>query len=560
MMKVELFDGTVLEFPEGTSQDVIDRVARQETMSRSQPSEPAQPERTVGQTIYENVIGSGAVDTPGERLGQAIGETARSFGAGVARGAAELAGLPGTLGDLLSLGAEKVGLAPEGYAQQYPDPFSGQSIRGALSGVTGGATEYRGEGIPARIAGTVGEFMGGGAGGRVGLIGGGASELAGMATEGTPLEPYARLAGGIVGSVAATPRPTTFGRGLAGGDEEAVAMAQNLSQRGITPTAGQIADNRMLMALEGTLAPTGRQIDDFTAAALREAGSDARRATPGVLREAQTDITKGMNDILSNVDVPVTSTVGQRAVDVASDYFGTSAGGDLPVALRRISSQLEDLATQPGTATIPASRLREWRTTLGSYTTSAQEGTRDAAHALREIIDDATEETLRSLGREADISTLADLRTKYRNFLAIADASTRGGREGARGILTPERLQTAVSRVQGRTNYATGRGTDLATLAREGMSMIGAAPAVTAGGLRNTIASALPLGTAGALGTYGTMVGGPLLGVPMAIAGAAAPSVGQAMMRSGPVQTLLSNPAGLAQPVARSIPGLLSQQ
>jgi len=40
MIKVELFDGTVLEFPEGTRQEVIDRVARQETVSRRQaPSE-----------------------------------------------------------------------------------------------------------------------------------------------------------------------------------------------------------------------------------------------------------------------------------------------------------------------------------------------------------------------------------------------------------------------------------------------------------------------------------------------------------------------------------------
>lgn len=41
MIEVELFDGTVLEFPEGTSQAVIDRVVRQETASRRQ-AEPAE--------------------------------------------------------------------------------------------------------------------------------------------------------------------------------------------------------------------------------------------------------------------------------------------------------------------------------------------------------------------------------------------------------------------------------------------------------------------------------------------------------------------------------------
>lgn len=36
MIEIELFDGTVLEFPEGTPQEVIDRVAREETASRQQ--------------------------------------------------------------------------------------------------------------------------------------------------------------------------------------------------------------------------------------------------------------------------------------------------------------------------------------------------------------------------------------------------------------------------------------------------------------------------------------------------------------------------------------------
>lgn len=41
MIEIELFDGTVLQFPEGTSQAVIDRVAREETMARQQAAQPA---------------------------------------------------------------------------------------------------------------------------------------------------------------------------------------------------------------------------------------------------------------------------------------------------------------------------------------------------------------------------------------------------------------------------------------------------------------------------------------------------------------------------------------
>lgn len=206
MIEVELPDGRILEFPEGTSQDVM-RSAVQSLLGSTTPSveQPtAGPERTLGQAIYENVVGSGEVDTPGERIGQAIGslgrtaaDTAASAGAGVARGAAELVGLPGTLGDLMDLGLEKVGVIPEGSSERTQSPLSGAALRDYMSSATGGATEYVGEGVPQRIAGTVGEFIGGGAGAKVGTIAGAGSELAGMATEGTAAEPYARVAGGL---------------------------------------------------------------------------------------------------------------------------------------------------------------------------------------------------------------------------------------------------------------------------------------------------------------------------------------------------------------------------
>ena len=59
MNEIELFDGTVLQFPEGTSQEVIDRTVSRETAARQQPSEQqaaqpvaAQPVATGPQVIY----------------------------------------------------------------------------------------------------------------------------------------------------------------------------------------------------------------------------------------------------------------------------------------------------------------------------------------------------------------------------------------------------------------------------------------------------------------------------------------------------------------------------
>ena len=157
------------------------------------------PERTIGQTIYENVIGSGAVDTPGERAGELI----RGAGAGLVRGAAELVGLPGTIGGLMDVGAQKLGLLP---ADMPPSPVfsatSGAGIRDVLSGATGGATEYVAPGFAGRVAGTAGEFIGGGSGLGMGAAAGLGSEAFGAATEGTAAEPYAKLVGALAGGLA----------------------------------------------------------------------------------------------------------------------------------------------------------------------------------------------------------------------------------------------------------------------------------------------------------------------------------------------------------------------
>jgi hypothetical protein len=71
MIEIELFDGTVLQFPEGTSQEVIDRVAREETAARQQQAEApaAQPvvthETADGGRIYRMPDGSRAYAGPG---------------------------------------------------------------------------------------------------------------------------------------------------------------------------------------------------------------------------------------------------------------------------------------------------------------------------------------------------------------------------------------------------------------------------------------------------------------------------------------------------------------
>ena len=84
-MEVELFDGSILEFPAGTSQDVIDRVARTETLARRGPQPAEQPalapqERGFGAALRDNIIGvDDGVTSPGEALGTWLNRAGESM-------------------------------------------------------------------------------------------------------------------------------------------------------------------------------------------------------------------------------------------------------------------------------------------------------------------------------------------------------------------------------------------------------------------------------------------------------------------------------------------------
>lgn len=174
----------------------------------------------------------GAQEPPG-----VASDVVASFAAGAGRGAADLAGLPGTISNLgqgalqwgLSKGYELATGSPpdprsESMLERFfasPDqemqdallfgggnPISGETLRSGLSAITGGATDYQPYTTAGKYARTAGEFLpgamaGGGASvgniARMGLIPAVGSEAAGQATEGTAWEPYARVAGALAG-------------------------------------------------------------------------------------------------------------------------------------------------------------------------------------------------------------------------------------------------------------------------------------------------------------------------------------------------------------------------
>jgi hypothetical protein len=201
--------------------DELDALLEQEIARRELDAEIARRETQPAQpSQFEDIVASGS--------------------SGIARGAADLAGLPGTIGDavnsggqwLLRNGYEAVtGAAPSpqgGMVERFfagpteevqaamigggANPLSGANLKSGLSAVTGGATDYQPYTTAGDYARTIGEFVPGAAafGGasapaliRNALVPAVASEGAGQATEGTGLEPYARIAGALAGGMAA---------------------------------------------------------------------------------------------------------------------------------------------------------------------------------------------------------------------------------------------------------------------------------------------------------------------------------------------------------------------
>lgn len=154
MMEAELFDGTVLEFPDGTSPDVIQRVVKQQTAQRRgvAPAQPgAGPAAAPPAAAPAPVQEPGLIDTIMDYGATGLG-VLDQVGRGAAEGVTNIAGLPraiqqGGLG-VLQFGLDKVG-APQGVQDAvggfanaidvFPSTEGMQSALDAANNATAGA-------------------------------------------------------------------------------------------------------------------------------------------------------------------------------------------------------------------------------------------------------------------------------------------------------------------------------------------------------------------------------------------------------------------------------------
>lgn len=502
----------------------------------------------------------------GERVLGNIGDIAASGAAGLTRGAAELVGLPGTLGNLVDMGAEKIGLIPEGSAEKMQSRLSGSALRDYMSSLSGGATEYVGEGAPQRIAGTIGEFVGGGAGGKIGTVAGAGSELAGMATEGKASEPFARLAGAVLApaSVGALQKLVSPMAGqISPARQQAV---ETLRSEGIQPTAGQVvggtAAEKQLFREASTAAGRAKSdqaLGDFTEAVMKRVGSSAQRATPDALEEAATRIGGVFNDVVEGVGVLPSRDNLISMNNALKAYKELAPKASAAPIFKNVQKALNQAAVsgQP----ISADIVKTWRSTMSKLTKSSDAAMREAAIESLEAIDDAINASLIAARKPEAIAQLREARGQYRNLLAVEDAAKRADVEG---VLSPLQLRSALIK-QGRRRYVQGKG-DLGPITRAASDVLkplpnsGTQQRLSAGQMLPSAAG----GTGAGLGAAGLGLD-PLTATAVGAATAVAPSVRNRFLASGAGQRYFQNQLMqqasplLDKQLVRTAPGLLSE-
>lgn len=483
-------------------------------------------------------------------------DAVKSFGSGLVKGAI---GLVGTVGDLNSLarsgadwiaskvldqetynrGREAISKSDSGLA-----PTSAQ-IRGRVEGVAGPL--YEPQTRVGRYAGSVGEMtpavlLGPGGLTRKGLQAAGAgigSEAAGQATEGTRLEPYARVAGAFAGGYAPdiarrliTPNPVS---------PERARLLETLRDEGVTSlTAGQTTGNKAIQYAESILgdAPGAAQSAtrvqqegqrQFTEAAMRRAGAGPN-AMPEVLADNSARLGREFKDLSARNTLAFDGQFIQDMSNATRNY------SRVPDSQQRaiVQNYVTDIANHArSTGTMPGVEYQEMRSRLSRQANGLRNSDPTLSEALRDIRN-ALDNNMRRSISPADREAWDTARRQYSAQKILERAASRAGEATAEGQIVPANLRNAVTQ-QNHGAYARGQG-DFAELARAGSGVM--APLPNSGtGQRvaiNTIATLLG-------GGAGTLASGGAGGMAGILAGAAAPAVAGRVIMSPPTQRYLAN-------------------
>lgn len=315
---------------------------------------------------------------------------------------------------------------------------------------------------------------------------------------------------------------------------ERQVLADKLAKEGIDLTAGQKTGSKPLQYLESTLGDMPgagaksaevqrRQLQQYTEAALRRVGSNAKLATPEALDDAYRALGQQFDDLAARNTLQIDKKFALDVGRAAKEYVELVPQSQRAPVVGGIVDDIISLSRENG-GKLPG----EFYQSLRSRLDKAARGTGDVQLAgflrsMRNALDDGMQRSIPPTSGDAAAWRIA--RKQYKNFLAIEKAATGAGEMAAEGFISPAQLRNAVVN-QGRRAYAKGDG-DLADLARAG-----------------TLLNPLPnSGTAPRAWAQGLLTGGGIMtGDPyMAAASVAAPALLGRTLMSRPMQAYLGN-------------------
>lgn len=518
MIEVELPDGTVAEFPDGTPTDAI-KSALQRRFQQRQPAPPATEQIDPAQTAFDAL-------PMWQKPLQAADDLVRLAANGMTFGFADkIAGYMGGEGTEAERARTEDARTRAGGAGLVAELGGGIATPAGLAKAKLTAT---------RLPGAIGRIGGLAADGAVigvaDALGNDRDVMTGAAL-GAGLGAAGQAVAGLGTKLISPFRAPA----------ERVAAAEVLAREGVPVTAGQRTGSKMLRMAESEIGGTvaedvfDAQREAFTQAALKRVGEEsAKRATPEVVDNAFSRIGKEFDDLsVRNALIP-DQKVAEDLTNVAVEYAGTVAP-----AMRSpiIEKTVDDAIKLLQTGQMDGKVYKTLRSNLDRFARGASQP--EAKMAARDLIQALDTGMERSILRNnpQDAGRWSNVRRQYRNMLVLEQSLAGAGEGSAMGLISPAKLRQATVSKQGKRNWVRGNG-DFADLSRAGEALLKDMP--DSGTASRQAARAIPnllLGGAGAGAGY--MYGGP----EQALYGAATGIVAPHLALYGLSRTLMSKPA-----------------
>lgn len=360
-----------------------------------------------------------------------------------------------------------------------------------------------------------------------------------------PDNPYAEMAGQVLGGLSAAGAGKALAKGVTpfGIAPERKAAIEALEANGVNSlTAGQKTGSEALKQIEANVGGNrlmekiGGQKDQFTAATLKSAGIDAKRATPEAIDQAFSRVGNEFDELAKRNTMFADADLVKDLKDVWGGYTSlVNPSARAPIVEKTVRDISEALSANKGQISGEAYQALRSRLDKAARAAKADPQLSDALFGLRGALDDAME---RSISGD-DVAAWKKARTEYRNLLAIERTVAGAGEDAALGIISPVRLKNAAIAQGGKRGYARGSN-ELGAMARNALIAMGDMPAATksanflglspsqiVGGIGGTLANG-PVGTAAGIG----------LGK---LADKVLPTIQGNMLMSAPVQRYLAN-------------------